>query len=418
MRIQEFINNKHKYVVDKTYQRPDGAWSKEDNQCLIDTILKGEPMPLFFFNLKSNEDKYFIVDGQQRMHAIKLFYDNKLKINGKFSGETNHDKTFNGDNPISDELRERFLNYTLNCHILEDYDDEKIRVIFSRLQRGKPLTLGERLNAMPGDIVNVLREISKHPFMTESIAVTQDRYGNYADAARILFYEMYGAKDAGTPYLLNFFDEKKTLNKESATYKNVIKTLNFLLKCFPSDNGSYKYLSKHVWVLTVFSMARELLKGYALSGHEEEIRDFVVKFHNKIYSEDHRNSNPSYQKFYDNARGGWAERLIELRRSIIIKELLEKLDIKEKDENRQISEVDKISLFGKQGGVCQSCGKIFKDYGEPDYHHKEMYSLGGKTNIDNIIILCNDCHHKIHGSEKVKLTSSDEELELSNDEEE
>lgn len=79
MRIQEFINNRHKYVVDKTYQRPEGAWSKEDNQCLIDTILKGEPMPLFFFNLKSDEDKYYIVDGQQRMHAIKLFHDNKLR---------------------------------------------------------------------------------------------------------------------------------------------------------------------------------------------------------------------------------------------------------------------------------------------------------------------------------------------------
>lgn len=414
MKIQEYINNRHKYVVDKTYQRPEGAWSKEDNQCLIDTIIKGEPMPLFFFNLNSQEDKYYIVDGQQRLYAIKQFHDNKLKLNGKFSGDLNHGKTFNGDNPISDELRGKFLDYALSFYILEDYNDEKIRVIFSRLQRGRPLTLGERLNAMPGEIVTVLREISKHPFMSESIAVTQDRYGNYADAARILFYEMYGARDAGTPYLINFFEEQKNLDQNSLVYKNVIKVLNFLEKCFPANNGPYKYLSKHVWVLTVFSMARELLKGYVLTGHEDEVRNFISKFHNKIYTEDHRNSKADYQKFYDNARGGWAERLIELRRTIIMKEILEKLDVKDKDENRQINEEEKISVFDKQGGECQECHKKFKDYGEPDYHHKEMYSLGGRTNIDNIIILCKDCHHKIHGSEKVELTDIEEELELEN----
>jgi hypothetical protein len=371
-------------------------------------------MPLFFFNLNSQEDKYYIVDGQQRLYAIKQFHDNELKLNGKFSGDLNHGKTFNGDNPISDELRENFLNYTLSFYILEDYNDEKIRVIFSRLQRGRPLTLGERLNAMPGEIVSILREISKHPFMSESIAVTQDRYGNYADSARILFYEMYGARDMGTPYLINFFEEQKDLDKNSLVYKNVVKVLNFLEKCFPANNGPYKYLSKHVWVLTVFSMARELLRGYVLTGHENEVRDFISKFHNKIYTEDHRNSKPDYQKFYDNARGGWAERLIELRRAIIMKEILEKLDVRDKDENRQINEEEKISVFDKQGGECQECHKKFKDYGEPDYHHKEMYSLGGRTNIDNIIVLCRDCHHKIHGSEKVELTATEEELELEN----
>lgn len=412
MKIQDFINNKHKYVVDRTYQRPEGAWSREDNQCLIDTIIKGEPMPLFFFNQKSNENRYYIVDGQQRLHAIKLFHDNKLKLNGKFSGDENDGKTFNGENPISDSIRENFLNYHLNSHILEDYDDEKIRVIFSRLQRGKPLTLGERLNAMPGDIVNVLREISKHPFMLNSIAVTQKRYGNYADAARLLFYEIYGAKDAGTPYLISFFEEKKDLNKNSAAFKNILKTLNFLEKCFPPEDGPYKYLSKHVWVSITYIMVKELMKGYVLVGHEEHIRNFIVKFHSKIYSEDHRNSNPSYQKFYDNARGGWGERLIELRRSIIIKEFFSKHEMQEKDEARQINEEDKIATFDRFKGICQSCGKKFKDYGEPDYHHKELYSMGGRTSIENITILCNDCHHKIHGTDKVKLTNEDEESEL------
>ncbi len=82
-KIQQFINNRHKYKVDTTYQRPADAWSSEDNQCLIDTILRDEPMPIYFLNYISNENVYYIVDGQQRLYAISKFYDNKIKLNKK-----------------------------------------------------------------------------------------------------------------------------------------------------------------------------------------------------------------------------------------------------------------------------------------------------------------------------------------------
>ena len=91
--IQKFINERHKYKVDTTYQRPKNAWSLADKQCLIDTIIKDEPMPLFFLNLNSKEGIFYIVDGQQRLEAINDFYDNKIKLNGKFSRIENHGKS-------------------------------------------------------------------------------------------------------------------------------------------------------------------------------------------------------------------------------------------------------------------------------------------------------------------------------------
>jgi len=236
-KIQEFINNHHKYKVDMNYQRPAGAWSTQDNQCLIDTILKGEPIPIFFVNENTNEKIIYVVDGQQRLNAIKLFHDNELKLNERFSGTENHGKTFNGEHPISDDLREKFLNYNLNFHIFEDYDDERIRMIFSRLQRGKPLTLGERINAMPGNIVPCMRKLAKHPFMSKSIGISRERYGSYPDSARIMFYEKCGQKDAGTPAIISFFEENSDLSTDSKEYKNAIKILNILRKCF--DENKY-----------------------------------------------------------------------------------------------------------------------------------------------------------------------------------
>ncbi|MFH1591966.1 MAG: DUF262 domain-containing protein [Candidatus Woesearchaeota archaeon] len=406
--IQEFINNKHKYKVDLTYQRPAGAWTTQDNACLIDSILRGEPIPIFFLNELTDEKIYYIVDGQQRLHAIKLFHDNKLKLHKKFSGEENHGKTFNGENPLFDEQREKFLNYTLNFHILEDYDDERIRLIFSRLQRGKPLTLGERLNALPGNIVLSMREIAKHPFMDKSIGISKERYGAFPDAARILFYEKSGQKDSGTPAILSFFDENQTLTKESKEYRNTLKTLNFLRKCFPEEN--YQFLSKHAWVFSVYTMVRELSLSYSLVDKEKMIRDFVENFHNKVYSEDRRRSNPTYQRFYDNVRGGWSEKIIALRRNLLIREFLEKCKLEELDEKRQISDEEKIAAFEKNS-KCELCGKSFKDYKEPEYHHKIRHVDGGKSELGNIMVLCEKCHDRIHGKEKIELPSEEEKTE-------
>ncbi len=194
MTIQQFINDRNKYKVDFTYQRPDNAWSKEDKQCLIDTILKGEPIPIFFMNYNSEEKIFYIVDGQQRLSCISQFYENVLKLSEKFSGKSRDGKTFNGNNPLEDDDKNDFLNYYLNFHVMEDYDDERVRLIFSRLQRGKPLALGERLNAEPGTIVGCMLDLSKHSFLSESIGVAKNCYGIYHDSARILFDVKFGLK--------------------------------------------------------------------------------------------------------------------------------------------------------------------------------------------------------------------------------
>lgn len=404
-KITEFITNRHKYKVDLTYQRPSGAWSTEDNQCLIDTILRGEPMPIFFLNYNSKEGIFYIVDGQQRLNAIRKFYDNEFGLNKKFSGDNNDGKKFNKENVISDKQREAFLNYELKFHILEDYDDEKVRVIFSRLQRGKPLTLGERLNAKSGKIVITMRKIADHPFMAKSIGISQDRYGNFPDSARILFYEKNGVKDSGTSAIVSFFDENQNLSTDSKEFKDILTVLNFLRNCFPEDDNAF--FSKHAWVMSVYTMMRELLIGYSLKGKEDLVKEFVIDFHNKVYTEDFRQSNQTYTKFYDNVRGGWSQKLIVLRRNILVAEFLKKNKIEEKDVKRQISEEDKIACFAKNSS-CEMCNKKFKDYKEPEYHHKLMYSQGGKTEIENIMVLCKECHDKIHGNQKLEEPSEAE----------
>ena len=407
MKIQKYINERHKYKVDPSYQRPPDAWSREDEQCLIDTIIRNEPMPLIFLNYIDSEDVYYVVDGQQRLNAIQKFYDNKITLNRKFSGDENHGKTFNGPNPVSDEIRDKFLDYDIKTKIMENYDDSKVRLIFSRLQRGKPLKLGERLNAMPGSIVQRMRDIASHPFIESSVAVYKGRYGAYPDAARILFYEKYGDKEVGSNQLYRFFEDFREMDKNDKDFKNAISNLNFLQKCFPPEDGPYHYLEKHAWILAVYSMVRELRIGYSLSGKEKEIRKFINNFHNKVYDEDFRTSNRNYQRFYDNVRGGWSEKIIKLRKNILVKEFLKNYDLEELDDRRQISDEEKIQAFSRHP-FCEMCQKPFKDYKEPEYHHRKPYAEGGETDVDNIMVLCSECHKKIHGKKDIELPSEDD----------
>ena len=416
MKIQDFINRKNKYKIDYTYQRPNKVWSTQDNQCLIDTILRGEPLPLFFLNqvVENNEIYYYIVDGQQRLNCIRDFYDNKIKLNAKFSGESMDGKTFNGENCLSEEQQDKFLSYDLNFHIMENYDDERVRLIFSRLQRGKQLNLGERLNAMPGQIVPTMRELAKCDFMTNSINIKDKRYDTYPDVARMMYFEVYGAKDSSSEALYKFFEDYKSTNTNSKLAKIVKDNLTYLKRCFPT--GKYPFLSKHSWIVAIYSMISDLRKFYSMTNQEENVRKFIVTFANNVYDEDMRRSNIMYNRFYDNVRGGWSEKNQLLRKQYLIKEFIDRYDIVELDEKRQITDEEKARLFEKHP-YCERCNKKFDFYNEPEYHHIVRYIDGGASEESNIKILCKECHDIVHGKKIEEIPDLDEQEELNEDEE-
>jgi len=90
------------------YQR-NFIWSTKDQKLLIDSIRKGYPLPNFFI-LKDN-DKYEMVDGQQRAITIHKF------INNEFA---DLEKRYYKDYSAND-----FMQYRLNIVILEEFDESR-----------------------------------------------------------------------------------------------------------------------------------------------------------------------------------------------------------------------------------------------------------------------------------------------------
>jgi hypothetical protein len=71
-------------------------------------------------------------------------------------------------------------------------DEDDINELFVRLNRSKPLTGAEIRNAMVGPVPDVIRNISRHPFFTESIRFSVSRAGDYNAAAKLILFEYEG----------------------------------------------------------------------------------------------------------------------------------------------------------------------------------------------------------------------------------
>ncbi len=52
-------------------------------------------------------------------------------------------------------------------------------------------------------------------------------------------------------------------------------------------------------------------------------------------------------------------------------------------------------LIEESGGLCMKCGKL-PDFRGLSIHHIKKLSGGGVTRLDNLLLLCYNCHSKEH----------------------
>lgn len=114
----------------ETYFQRQFVWREKDKKDLIDTIMKGYPIPaIFICDAKTNyttlSKTYNVLDGRQRLESIFEFLDNKYEYKGKKF------------NQLDEDEKKSILNYniTLIQMYLEPDDTEKIKEIFKRLNK-------------------------------------------------------------------------------------------------------------------------------------------------------------------------------------------------------------------------------------------------------------------------------------------
>lgn len=401
--IITFMRHKGRYKVDRTYQRESGTWKKGDEQYLIDTVLRGFGIPPVF--LQEKGDNEFIVDGQQRINTIWKFGENKLELSDKHSKdiimnaknkEKNNGKGAKRYSELAKYWQDIFDSYPLPVIYLKDYNDEEIRDLFRRLQHGKPLIPGEILNAYLGDIVLTMRGLAKNKFFTDIIALRGKRYKHYYIAAQLMFLESEGIKDISPSYIYDFFDKNKSLDQNSKAYLKVNKVSNYLVDTFKDRTPE---LRKPGWIITLYLLTSHLIENYVVANQETILKRFFTDFYLQVLVSVSTGDKELIDFNLAISRGTTSQANIKFRYNVILDRFLKQYNLAKLDENRLFSDDQKITIFRRDKGKCQICSKKLT-FGDPttQFHHKNKYKEGGRTEIDRGLLVCRDCHlTKIHG---------------------
>ncbi|MBC7284896.1 DUF262 domain-containing protein [Hoeflea sp.] len=184
------------------YQRMGGVWTIEKRRLLIDSILNDYDLPKIYFHELSNDEfasssfRYAVIDGRQRLEAIWGFMDGEFTLSSDFEYQRDPSISLSG---LSYEdiakqhprIRVKFDSFVLPVITvsIEGNDLDLIEDMFSRLNEAVPLNAAEKRNAIGGDLVKAIAEISQNAFFTENVKFRNNRYQHREAAARFLLVE-------------------------------------------------------------------------------------------------------------------------------------------------------------------------------------------------------------------------------------
>lgn len=125
-------NSKNEIKLNPKYQR-NRVWNDKTKSYLIDTVLRGLPMPPIFLrqtiDVIAKVTYREVIDGQQRLRSIIEFVNNEFNILKK------HNKEYGGCtfDQLPDHIKEEFLEYQIFAVVINEKDDNVIYDMFARL---------------------------------------------------------------------------------------------------------------------------------------------------------------------------------------------------------------------------------------------------------------------------------------------
>lgn len=135
-------------------------WSLAKKRKLIDSILRDWHVPPIHIVVRADAVQE-VLDGQQRLAAIRDFVRNEFTIDGTIQPLDPILQALDGkryrDLPV--DVRRRFNSFTIRTFLLTDYNPEEPGELFFRLNQISSLTSAEQRNAFYGESRDQVRQV-------------------------------------------------------------------------------------------------------------------------------------------------------------------------------------------------------------------------------------------------------------------
>ncbi|EGQ7936429.1 DUF262 domain-containing protein [Vibrio vulnificus] len=243
IRVCEDIEN-DEILLQPDFQRGE-VWSSSKKKLLIDTILRKWHIPPVHVVVMA-DGSYEVLDGQQRLTAIRDFVNNKFTIDGNIQPRDESISELHGKRykDLDGVVKRDFERYTLKINEINNYNPGEPSELFHRLNQTVKLTSSEARNAIYGSVRNSIANIVD---LMDKIGVNKDILGfsnsrmSYNDLlSRVIVYLESGtlrAKVSESMLNSRYRDNEKV-------EKSIIEAIEYSVRCLSELNiikDDYEY---------------------------------------------------------------------------------------------------------------------------------------------------------------------------------
>ena len=240
-------------VLNPKFQRG-SVWSPQARTYLIDSILRGYPIPKILLRTEVDRDtrrtKRDVVDGQQRLKTIIDFSSDKLMLGTKA-------REFKGlkYSQLEDNLKDQFLSYKLTCEQLLNANDDDVLEVFVRINSyAVPVSEAELRNArFVSEFASLVREtVEEHKNLWQLGVVSERDRVRMLDQS--LIAEAYsilsgGVRDGSEADITKFYE---SMNKQGASIPDkqmVDEAINFTVDLLQDFKGEAIVARPHFLII-------------------------------------------------------------------------------------------------------------------------------------------------------------------------
>jgi hypothetical protein len=235
-------NDKGELTLAPKFQRRD-VWSDKARSYLIDTIVRGKPIPKIYMRQETNATTRRtireIVDGQQRLRTVLSFVKDGFKIS------KTHNKECGGRlfSSLSEELQGQVLRYEFVVDLLQDMPDADVYDVFARINTYSVVLKPQELRNARwfGDFKTAVYSLANEfvTFWEENKIFTSKQMLRMAEAelvSELLMAISSGIREGQKTVIDNFYEKNDDVFPRRATHeKRFRQTMDGIGAIFGED---------------------------------------------------------------------------------------------------------------------------------------------------------------------------------------